>query len=245
MCEIDLFRKCTCIVPLKDKRGITIADAFQKIISKGRKPNKIWVDQVGQFYNKLFKRFVKINSIEIYSTYDERKSAVAERFIRTLQNKIFKRITAISKNLYFDVLDDVVNKYNNTVHRTIKMKPTDVTSDSYAEYNQDSNKKGYKFKVSDRVSISKYKNSFVKGYTQNSSEEVFVISKINYIVPWTYAISDLNGEPIGGTFYKKELQKNSQEKFRIEKVIKRKGDNCMSNGKDRIIYLIVGLIKRH
>ena len=240
-----MFRKYTCIVPLKDKRGITIADAFQKIISKGRKPNKIWVDQVGQFYNKLFKRFVKINSIEMYSTYDERKSAVAERFIRTLQNKIFKRITAISKNLYFDVLDDVVNKYNNTVHRTIKMKPIDVTSDSYAEYNQDSNKKGYKFKVSYRVSISKYKNSFVKGYTQNSSEEVFIISKINYIVPLTYPISDLNGEPVGGTFYKKELQKSSQEKFRIEKVIKRKYDNCTSNGKDRIIYLIVGLIKRH
>ena len=71
LCAIDLFRKYTCIVPLKDKRGITIADAFQKIISKGRKPNKIWVDQVGQFYNKLFKRFVKINSIEMYSTYIE------------------------------------------------------------------------------------------------------------------------------------------------------------------------------
>ena len=71
LCAIDLFRKYTCIVPLKDKRGITIADAFQKIISKGRKPNKIWVDQVGQSYNKLFKRFVKINSIEMYSTYIE------------------------------------------------------------------------------------------------------------------------------------------------------------------------------
>ena len=93
--------------------------------------------------------------------------------------------------------------------------------------------------------ISKYKNSFVKVYTQNSSEEVFIISIINYIVLWTYAISDLNGEPIGGTFYEKELQKSSQEKFRIKKVIKRKGDNCMSNGKDRIFYLIVGLIKRH
>ena len=123
----------------------------------------------------------------------------------------------------FDVLDDIVNKYNNTVHRTIKMKPIDVTSDSYAEYNEDFNKKDPKFKVGDHVRISKYKNIFAKGYTQNWSE-VFLVSKIKDIVWWTYAISDLNGEPITGSFYEKELQKTSQEKFRIEKVIKRKGD---------------------
>ena len=84
---------------------------------------------------------MKINNIEIYSTYNEGKSVVVERFIRTLKNKIFKHMTAISKNVYFDVLDDIVNKYNNTVHRTIKMKPIDVTSDSYAEYNEDFYKK--------------------------------------------------------------------------------------------------------
>ena len=94
----------------------------------------------------------------MYSTYNEGKSVFAERFIRTLKNKIFKHMTAISKNVYFDVLDDIVNKYNNTVHRTIKMKPIDVTSDSYAEYNEDSNEKDPKFKVGDHVRISKYKN---------------------------------------------------------------------------------------
>ena len=114
---------------------------FKKIITKGRKPNKIWVDQGSEFYNQSFKDFLKINNIGMYSTYNERKSVVTERFIRTLENKIFKNMTAISKNIYFDALDDMVNKYNNTVHRTIKMKPIDVTSDSYAEYNQDSNKK--------------------------------------------------------------------------------------------------------
>ena len=91
----------------------------------------------------------------MYSAYNEGKSVVAERFIRTLKNKIFKHMTAISKNVYFDVLDDIVNKYNNTVHRTIKMKPIDVTSDSYAEYNEDSNEKDPKFNVGDRVRISK------------------------------------------------------------------------------------------
>ena len=104
------------------------------------------------------------------------------------------------------------------------MKPIDVTSDSYAEYNEDFNKKDPKFKVGDHVRISKYKNIFAKGYTQNWSEEVFVVSKIKNTVPRTYVISDLNGEPITGRFYEKELQKTSQEKFRIEKVIKRKGD---------------------
>ena len=115
-------------------------------------------------------------------------------------------MTAISKNVYFDVLDDIVNKYNNTVHRTIKMKPIDVTSDSYAEYNEDFHEKDPKFKVGNHVRISKYKNIFAKGYLQNWPKEVFVVSKINNTVPWTYVISDLNGESIIGSFYEKELQ---------------------------------------
>ena len=224
LCAIDLFSKYAWVVPLKDKRGITIVNAFEKIILKGFKPNKIWVDQGGEFYNKRFKRFLKINNVEMYSTYNERKSAVAGRFIRILKNKIIKHMTAVSKNIYFDVLDDIVNKYNNAVHRTIKMKPIDVTSDSYAEYNEDSNVTKPKFKVGDHVRISKYKNIFAKGYAPNWSEEVFVINKIKNTVPWTYVINDLNGEEITGSFYEKELQKTSQKEFRIEKVLNRIGD---------------------
>ena len=104
------------------------------------------------------------------------------------------------------------------------MKPIDVISDSYAEYNEDSNEKDTKFKAGDRVRISKYKIVFAKRYTQNWSEEVFVVSKIKNAVPWTYVISDLSVEPIFGSFYEKELQKTSQETFRIEIVLKRKGD---------------------
>ena len=132
--------------------------------------------------------------------------------------------TAVAKNVYFDVLADIVDKSNNTVYTNIKMRPIDVTPDSYAEYNEDSNEKDPKFKVGDHVRISKHKNIFAKGYTPNWSEEVFVINKIKNTVPWTYAISDLNGEEITGSFYEKELQKTNQEKFRIEKVLKRKGD---------------------
>ena len=133
-------------------------------------------------------------------------------------------MTAVSKNIYIDVLGDIVNKYNNTVHRTIKMKLIDVTSDSYAEYNEDSNVTNPKFKVGDHVRISKYKNIFAKGYAPNWSEEVFVVSKIKNTVPWTYVVSDLNGEEITGSFYEKELQKANQKEFRIEKVLKRKSD---------------------
>ena len=120
----------------------------------------------------------------MYSTYNERKSVVAERFIRTLKNKIFKHMTAISKNIYFDVLDDIIDRYNNTVHRTIKMKPIEVTDDYYAGYNEDpSNKRDPKFRVGDNVRISKYKNIFAKAYTPTWSEEVFVINKIKNTVP--------------------------------------------------------------
>ena len=132
---IDLFSKNAWVIPLKDKKGTSIVNAFQKIISKERKPNKIWIDQGSEFYNQSFKDFLEINDIEMYSTLNEGKSVVAERFIRTLKNKFFKHMTAVSKNVYFDVLDDIVNKYNNTVHRTTKMKPADVTDDSFVEYN--------------------------------------------------------------------------------------------------------------
>ena len=140
LCAIDLFSKYAWFVPLKDKKGVSIVNAFRKGISEGRKPKKIWVDQDSEFYNNSCKDFLKINNTELYSTYNEGKSVVAESFIRTLKNKIFKHMTASSKNIYFDVLDDIVNKYNNTDHRTIKMKPIDVKDDFYSEYNEDFNK---------------------------------------------------------------------------------------------------------
>ena len=98
LCAIDIFSKYAWVVPLKDKKGTSIVNAFQKIISKERKPNKIWVDQGSEFDNQSFKDFLKINNIEMYSTYNEGKSVVAERFIRTLKSKIFKHMTAVSKN---------------------------------------------------------------------------------------------------------------------------------------------------
>ena len=225
LCAIDLLSKYAWVIPLKDKKGTSIVNAFQKIISEGqRKPNKIWVDQGSELYNQSFKDFLKISNIEMYSTYNEGRSVVAERFIRTLKNKIFKHMTTISKNVCIDVLNDIVNKYNNAVHRTIKMKPIGVTDDSYVEYKEDFNKKGPIFKVNDHVRDSKYKNIFAKEYVPNWSEEVFIVNEIKNTVPWTYTISDLNGEKVIGTSYEKELQKTNQKEFRVEKVLKRKGD---------------------
>ena len=160
----------------------------------------------------------------MYSRFNEGKSVVAERFIRTIKNKIFKPMTAISKNVYVDVFDDIVNKYNSTVHRSIKMKPIDVIDDSFVEYIEESNKKDPKFKVGDHAKISKYKNIFAKGYSPNWSEEVFVIIKNKNTVPWTYVINDSNGEEIIGKFYEEESQTTNQKEFRIEKILKKKDD---------------------
>ena len=137
----------------------------------------------------------------MYSIHNEGKSVVAERFIRTLKTKIYKYMTSVSKNVYIDKLDDIVGKYNNTYHRTIKMKPTDVKDNTYFDSKKEINDKNPKFKVGDYVRISKCKNIFAKGYTPNWSEEVFIVSKIKNTVTWTYVINDLNGEEIIGTFY--------------------------------------------
>ena len=150
--------------------------------------------------NFTIKKWLKDNNIEMYSIHNEGKSVVAERFIRTLKNKIYKYMTAISKNVYIDKLDDIVNEYINTYHRAIKLKPVDVKDNTYIDFKKEVNDKDSKVKVGNRVRISKYKNVFAKGYTPNWSEEVFVISKIKNTVPWTYVINDLNGEEIIGTF---------------------------------------------
>ena len=218
------------VITIKDEKDTTITNAFQKILKvSNRKPNKIWVDKRSELYNNSFKKWLKDNDVEMYSIHNKGKSVIAERFIRTLKNKIFKHMTAISKNVYFDVLDDIVNKYNNTVHRTIKMKPIDVKDNTYVDSmelysKKEVNGKDPKYKAGDHVRISKYKNIFEKGYTPNWSQEVFVVNKIKSTVPWRYVINDLNGEEIIGTFFEKELQKTNQKEFRIEKVIKTKGD---------------------
>ena len=122
----------------------------------------------------------------MYSTNNEGKSVVAEIFIKNLIDKIYKHMTTIGKNVYFNDLDDIVKDYNNTIHNSIKMKPKDVKNDSFIENIKESNKEDPKFEVGDHVRISKYKNIFSKEYTPNWSEEIFIINKIQNTIPWTY-----------------------------------------------------------
>ena len=133
-------------------------------------------------------------------------------------------MTSIPKVVYIDKLDDIVDKYNNTYHRTIKIKPVDVKPSMYIDFNKENDKEGPKFKIGDNFRISQYKNIFAKGYLPNRFQQVFVIRKVKKTAPWIYAISDRNGENIVGMFYKNELQKKDQKEFRVEKVIKRIGD---------------------
>ena len=153
--------------------------------------------------------FLQNNSIEMYSRHDEGKSVVAKRFIRTVGNKIYKYMTSISKNVHIDKLDDIMNKYNNAYHSTIKMKPADVKSNTCIQSSKEINDRDLKFETGDIVKISKSKNIFAKGYTPNWSEEVFVINKVKNIVPWIYFINDPNGEEIVGIFYEKNLPKTN------------------------------------
>ena len=159
-------------------------NAIQKVLYKSaRKPNKIWVDKGSEFYNSSFKKWLNDNDIEMYSIHNEGKSVVVERFTRTLKTKIYKYMISVSKNMYIDKLDDLVDECNNTYHRTIKIKPIEVKNNTYIDSSKEVNDKCPKFKAGDHANIFKYKNIFAKGYTPNGSEEVFVIKEVKNTVP--------------------------------------------------------------
>ena len=176
LCAIDLFSKYAFVVPLKDKKGISIVNAFNKIIKQSnRKPNKIWVDQGGEFYNHNFKKWLSDNDIIMYSTYNEGKSVVAETFIRTLKNKLYKHMMATGKNVYY-VLDYVVNEYNNTKHNTIKMKPKDV-GDNKGMYIDEHNEKDIRFKVGDELEYLNSKIYLLKDILLIGAEKCLLLIK--------------------------------------------------------------------
>ena len=131
-------------------------------------------------------------------------------------------MTSISKSVYIDKLDDIFNKYDNTYHRTIKMEPVDLKSNTYINSSKEINDKDPKFKIGDTVRISKYKNIFTKGHVLNWPEEVFVLKKFEQTMPWTYFIADFNGEDIVGMFYKRELGKVEQKNLEQINQIKEK-----------------------
>ena len=228
---IDVFSKYAWVVPLKDKTGPTLVEAFKVILASGRKPEKIMTDQGTEFLNKHFRVLMKEEYIELYNTYNETKASIVERLIRTLKTKMWRYFTAKKTMRYVDMLPDMVHSYNHSVNRSIKTKPVDVTAENekkvwHTLYDHDPVKNvKYKFKIGDQVRISKMKRTFEKGYLPNFSKEIFTISKQIPRDPPVYKLKDLDGEELKGTFYEKELQKIIKEDdvYEIEKILKKRG----------------------
>jgi len=220
---IDVYSKYGWMLPLKDKSGKSVADAFKEILKKSkRKPEKLWTDKGREFYNKHVKELGAL----LYSTENEEKSSVAERWNRTMKEKMFKYFTANNTEKCIDVLDDLVVRYNNTRHSSIKMTPVEARKKEnevrvYRNIYPDLTRQPMraKFKTGDKVRILKKKGLFEKGFTPNWTEEVFAVSKIQRTNPVTYKITDYNDKKIQRTFYEQELQKTSQEGYRIENIV--------------------------
>ena len=210
----------------------TVLDAFQFIVkTSNRKPKYIWVDESKEFYNEDMTAWLKDGNINRYSTHGEHKSAIAERFNRTLKDRMWRRFTADNTRNWIDMLDDLVSKYNTSYHNTIRMRPVDASKKKQNETevwenlfrNDDkTSKKSTKFKVGDTLRISRIKGIFEHGFLPNWSEQVYKIESINNSESVTYVLKDLQDEIIEGSFHAEELQKTSQEIYRIEKVLRKK-----------------------
>ena len=202
---IDIFSKFAWVIPLKNKRGITIKSALEKMF-KQRKPKFLWTDRGTEFYNKQVQDLLNEINIKLYSTNNsEIKSAVIERFNRTFKNMMYKKFTENNNTIFYNILDELVNNYNNKYHSTIKMTPIEgskkVNENKIKNiYNFEKTKKLSKFKIGDRVRISLEKNIFEKSYETNWTEKIFEIYDIKYSnVPYYY-LKDLNNEKLDGTF---------------------------------------------
>ena len=228
---IDIFSKFSWVIPIKDKKGITIKNALEKIFNK-RKPKFLWTDNGKEFYNKQVQDLLNENNIKLYSTNNsEIKSAVIERFNRTFKNMMYKKFTENNNTIFYNILDELVNNYNNKHHSTIKMSPIEGSKKINEKkikniYNFEKTKKPGKFKIGDRVRLSLEKNIFEKGYDTNWTQEIFEIYDIKYSnVPYYY-LKDLNNQKLQGTFYEQELQKTKQDDlYTIEKILKTNKDN--------------------
>ena len=229
---IDVFSKYAWVIPLKNKTGPSLVEAFKVILASGRKPEKIMTDQGTEFFNRHFQALMKENDIVLYNTYNETKASIVERLIRTLKTRMWRYFTAKKTTRYIDMLPDLVYSYNHSVHRSIKTKPADVTVNNekkvwHTLYDDDDNVKKvkYKFKIGDQVRISKIKRKFEKGYLPNFSKEIFTVRMQIPRDPPVYKLKDHDGEELKGTFYEKELQKiiKRDDVYEVEKVLKKRG----------------------
>ena len=224
---IDVFSKYGWAVPLKKKTGLEVSEALHQIF-KQNKCRKLWVDSGKEFYNKDVKKLLKDNNIEIYSTHNDEKCSVIERWNRTIKTQLWRYFSANGTKKYIDILQPLIDRYNSTKHRSIGMTPTDARKPSnYSQVLENlyfkktqSRRIKPKYAVGDKVRITVKKNQFKKGFTQNWTDKIYTITKVLATLPPTYKIRD-DKEEIEGSFYQQELQKTSQDTFRIEKVLRR------------------------
>ena len=227
---IDVFSKYGWAIPLKTKNGINIANALSIIFIKNKPPTMLWTDFGGEFYNKDVSKVLIKHHVKLYSIRNEEKASVVERWNRTIKYQMWKYFSANNTKRYVDILQKLIDKYNNTKHRSIGCTP--LVAREPASYKHVFDKlyknkfeerlKIPKFRVGDLVRISKKKKTFEKGFTPNWTEEVFTINKVKTTKPPTYTIQDMKGDPIEGSFYGAELQKSTQDTYRIEKIIKKR-----------------------
>jgi len=226
---IDVLSKYAWAVPLKSKSGSETANAITEIIRKsGRHPKNLQTDMGKEFYNADVQRLVNKHGINHYSTYSVMKASIVERFNRTLKNDMWKMFTLNGNYKWIDLLSRLVSNYNARKHRTIGMRPVDVTP-AVAErllatvYSAIKIAGPAKFKVGDSVRVSKYKTVFEKGYTPNWTTEVFKIVKVQRTNPVTYLLEDYRGKSIAGAFYEYELHRATHpDIYLVEKVLRRR-----------------------
>ena len=227
-----MLSKFAWVVPLKTKTGKELVAAFKEIFRQGRKPERLQTDAGTEFKNRAFQTFLKEENVHFFVTYNETRAQVVERFNRTLKQLMWRMFTTTSSYNYLDKLDGLVNgNYNQTIHRSIKMKPADVNeSNEHAVwrtlYGKQSAPTKYKVKVGDQVKISKHKRIFQKGYLPSWTEETFTIAQRIPRDPPVYRLKEADGDFIQGTFYEPELQKVLEKPdhlFRIEKILKYRG----------------------
>lgn len=228
---VDVFSRMAYVVPLKNKTGKATVAGLREIVRKaGVIANKIQTDKGGEFLNRDFRKFLADKNVTFFQTHNvETKAALVERFNRTLKNKMFKYLTANNTRKYIDVLDKLVESYNRSVHRTLGMRPIDVSAADVEDvwqkqYGKIGSAQRPKLTVGDAVRIVNVKSRLDKGYLPGWSEEYFLVDKILQTKPITYLLRDLLGEVLEGGFYEEEVQKISEPStFHVDKVLKRKG----------------------
>ncbi len=228
---IDIFSKFAWVVPLRDKTGTSLIKAFKRILRDGRKPRLLQTDKGSEFTNRKVQSFLTEKNIEFFTTHNETKASVVERFNRTLKTKMWKYFTAQNKYTYAAVLPKLVSAYNRSFHRSIKRTPVSVTPANSEEvwrtlYGTPNTKRSivtaFKFNLGDTVRISMAARTFSKGYLPNWTTELFTISDTIARNPPVYKLTDYDGEELKGTFYEQELQRvdKKDDMYEVEKVVR-------------------------